>query len=197
MATYIFQQISNEGRAKGQIPGTEDARDWFRDRAMEVTSVDTNKLVKSAPKTYGKVIKTDQGRMMMFAYDPKHKGTLPYYDRFPLIFLLEGYRDGFLGINLHYLPPLYRARLMDAIYTVLIDDKIRQSKKAKLTYDILKGASKFKYFKPCVKRYLTQHIRSRFIYIPFDQWDIALMLPTEKFKKSDKRTVWKESKDMI
>ena len=48
-------------------------------------------------------------------YDAKHKATLPYYDGFPLILMLGPAKGGFMGLNLHYLPPVVRARLLDAV----------------------------------------------------------------------------------
>ena len=56
-----------------------------------------------------------QGNMYMFFYDPKYKETLPYYDGFPLIIMLGPAKGGFMGLNLHYLPPAVRARLLDII----------------------------------------------------------------------------------
>ena len=197
MATYIFQKISQEGRAEGLRPGSEEARDWFRDRASAARSPQPKTLVQNAPRTYTRMTTTDIGRMYMFSYDPKHKRTLPYYDRFPLIFMMEKYSDGFLGMNLHYLPPTYRARLMDALYSIEMNDRIRQSKKLRMSYSLLNSSAKYRYFAPCVKRYLTSHIKSRFVYIPYEEWDIALMMPTERFAKKGKSAVWAESRKII
>ena len=58
------------------------------------------------------------GEMYMFSYDPKYKDVLPYYDMYPLVIPIEMYADGFLGLNLHYLPPLARARLLDSLKKV-------------------------------------------------------------------------------
>lgn len=194
MATYIFQKIAKEGRAEGITVGTEEARDWFRDKASEVGQVNVQREMRNRERTFNKLVPTDIGRMYHFFYDPKHKDTLPYYDRFPLIFVMDRYKDGFLGMNLHYLPPLFRARLMDRLYTITRNDSIRESEKLRLSYGLLSASSKFKYFQPCVKRYLSNHVRSRFLYIPAEEWDIALMLPTERFKKSKKNSVWTDSK---
>lgn len=197
MSAKIFQQIARRGRAEGVVPGTEEARDWFRDNAAMLGKVNAKQMVADRTVTSSKLTVTDIGRMQQFFYDPKHKDTLPYYDRFPLVFVMEFYNDGFLGINAHYLPPMYRARLMDALYSIEMDDRNRPGKKLRLTYSLLKNAGKYKYFKPCVKRYLNTHIRSRFLNVPYDQWDIALMLPTERFVKASKQTVWKESQSTI
>ena len=52
------------------------------------------------------------GGLYFFYYNPKGKGDMPYYDIFPLVIPLHRYNDGFLGLNLHYLPITYRLRLM-------------------------------------------------------------------------------------
>ena len=39
-----------------------------------------------------------------------------------------------------------------------------------------------------------EHVKSRFIKIESAEWDIALFLPTERFQKSSKQTVWKDSR---
>jgi hypothetical protein len=197
MATYIFQKIADEGKAEGIKSGSEEARDWYRDKASSVKNVNTRRELRNRARTYNKMVDMDIGRMYMFFYDPKHKDTLPYYDQFPLIFVLEKYKDGFLGMNLHYLPPVFRARLMDRLYAIERQDNLRESKKLRLSYGLLNGVAKYKYFRPTVKRYLNSQVRSRFLWIPYEEWDIALMLPTQRFKKSKQNVVWKESKQLI
>jgi len=134
---------------------------------------------------------------MFYTDDPKMKKELPYYDRFPLVFPIEKAPNGFLGINMHYLPYILRAKLMDALYQLSTNDKFDATTRLDLSYQILKGASRFKPFKPTVKRYLTSHIRSRFLYIQPNEWDIALFLPVERFQKASKQQVFKDSKDAI
>lgn len=197
MATYIFQKIAQEGITSGIKSGTEEARDWYRDRAASVNQVNVQREMRNRERLYTNITQQDIGRMYMFFYDPKHKQTLPHYDRFPLIFVMEKYKDGFLGMNLHYLPPIFRARLMDRLYSIERLDNMRESKKLRLSYGLLNSVAKYKYFTPTVKRYLNSNIRSRFLYVPAEEWDIALMLPTERFKKSKKNQVWKESKQQI
>jgi hypothetical protein len=197
VAVYTFEKIAKEGKLAGITPGTEDARDWFRDRASSVNTINVEREMRNKARLYQNVVQSDIGRMYMYFYDPKTKDDLPYYDRFPLIFVAEKYKDGFLGLNLHYLPPIFRARLMDALYKIERNDSVRDSKKLKMTYNLMKSAAQFRYFKPCVKRYLYSQIKSRFLYIPYEDWDIALFLPTERFKKAKKQKVWEDSKRII
>jgi hypothetical protein len=135
--------------------------------------------------------------MYMFFYDPKHKATLPYYDRFPLIFPIERYKDGFLGINFHYLPLPLRAKLMDALYSLSSNTRYDEKTKLKLSYNILNGASKYAPFRPTIKRYLRSHVRSRFVKVFSSEWDIALFLPAHRFEKASASKVWRDSRDII
>ena len=135
--------------------------------------------------------------MYFFLYNPKHKKTLPYYDRFPLIFPFKKVKGGFLGINMHYLPHVLRARLMDALYSLSRDQRYDERTRLRLSYDILNGMTKYKAFRPTFKRYLSNHVRSRFIEITSSEWDIALMMPLQKFAKASSSKVWSDSRKLI
>lgn len=196
MVAYVFQQISQKGRAEGiGNPNLErDARTWFRESAQQIRSVNASRMMNDKSNVKSRIVVNDIGKMFMFFYDPKLKEQLPYYDTFPLVFPI-GFRDnGFIGINLHYLPLGYRARLMDALYSTSSNTKYNDDTKLKISYDLLNGASRFKYFKPCIKHYLWDHVQGqRYLNIQPSNWDSALMLPTERFKKASKDVIWKES----
>ena len=111
-----FEKILEKGAKRGYIPAkTQVGRDWFRDIAKSTTT-SASKLMASEKSELASSITI--GRMYAFFYDPKHKKTLPYYDRFPLIFPIGPADKGFLGINLHYLPYVLRAKLMDELYSL-------------------------------------------------------------------------------
>lgn len=195
MPAYIFDNILTQGVRAGQIPArTADARNWFRDKAASTNVAPSTLIKRNRAKVVGR---TAVGSMYMFQYDPKLKQKLPYYDRFPLIFMIEDYSDGFLGINMHYLPPQLRARLMDALYDTVNNQRYDESTKLRVSYNLLKSVAKYKMFKPTVKRYLTQQVRSRFILIDPVEWDIALFLPTQRFSKASADKVWSDSRKMI
>jgi hypothetical protein len=186
-----FDQILAQGIRAGKIPArSSSARTWFRNRARGVETTAQKIIQKERAKQRSSV---EPGRMYLFSYDPKHKKTLPYYDRFPLIFMIDAAPNGFLGINLHYLPFRQRAILMDALYSLVNNRKFDDTTKLKLSYDLLKNASKYKYFKPCFKRYLGSHVRSRFIEIAPAEWDVALFLPIQRFEKATTSQVWNQS----
>lgn len=192
---YIFTNILDKATSQGVVPGkTADARDWFRDAASNVNRVNAQQLLNTPGSTANRPL---PGRMFMFFYDAKTKQELPYFDKFPLIFMVGPAEGGFYGINLHYLPPILRARLMDALYDTINNNNYDDTTRLRISYDILKKASKMRYFKPTFKLYLNSNVRSRFLYISPEQWDIALFLPTERFTGARKDRVWRESREKI
>ena len=158
-----------------------------------ITPSTFEKRTDSARKTDG----MEFGYMYAFKYDPKTKNDLPYYDTFPLIFPVRMDSDGFLGINFHYLPPVLRAKLMNALYSTLTNKKYDDTTKVKISYSILQSASKYRYFKPMLKKYLRSHVRSQFLEVQVNEWDIAIFLPTESFRKADTGRVWEDSRKKI
>jgi hypothetical protein len=193
MVTTVFQTLAEKAEADQLDPkDVNTARAWYREEAAKVQRINARKLIQNKNARTSLTV-NNIGQMFMFFYSPKHKDTLPYYDRFPLVFPIEIYQDGFLGINLHYLPHRLRANLMDALYMTINNKRNDTTTKLRITYEIMKSSSRMRYFKPCLKRYLAGHVLQKFIYIDPKDWDKALMLPTERFVKQSKQYVHTES----
>ena len=190
----IFTDLVNQGRTGMMRPGFVDSRDWYREKAGAVRSINTVSLLNKHPEQQRSAILP--GFMYMFGYDAKHKDTLPYYDRFPLIFPFQVTADHFMGINLHYLPLQYRARLMDALYSITTNKKFDEKTRLRISYDLLNSSAKYRYFEPCVKKYLKSQLKTRFLLVPSAEWDIALFLPLERFTVN-KNKVFKDSMNII
>ena len=60
----------------------KEATDWFIGKARSAAGYRKNIVKNDERGRDGAVI----GKMYFFIYDPKHKDTLPMYDRFPLVF---------------------------------------------------------------------------------------------------------------
>ena len=194
----IFDNILIQGARQGIIPArTVAARDWYRSAAGKLMSNITPGVFEKRTDEARKVSSMEFGYMYAFKYDPKMKKELPYYDTFPLIFPVRIDSDGFLGINFHYLPPILRAKLMNALYSTLTNKKYDDTTKVKISYSILQSASKYRYFKPMLKKYLRSHVRSQFLEIQVNEWDMAIFLPTESFRKADTGRVWEDSRKQI
>jgi hypothetical protein len=194
----IFDNILIQGARQGIIPArTVAAREWYRSAAGKLMSNITPGVFEKRTDEARKVSSMEFGYMYAFKYDPKTKNDLPYYDTFPLIFPVRMDSDGFLGINFHYLPPVLRAKLMNALYSTLTNKKYDDTTKVKISYSILQSASKYRFFKPMLKKYLRSHVRSQFLEVQVNEWDIAIFLPTESFRKADTGRVWEDSRKKI
>jgi hypothetical protein len=157
----------------------KDSTDWFIGKARSAAGYRKN-LVSSDERGRDNAI---IGKMYFFAYDPKMKKTLPMYDRFPLVFPIEPYNDGFLGLNLHYLNPGERAWLLNKLKDFRNNSKFNATTKLKLSYDLLASTKKLaSVSRPCVKRYLFSHVRSKFIEMEPAEWDKAIGLPVAQFE---------------
>ena len=119
-----FHSIIEQNTKRGKPPTDPyGSREWYRQKSISIRS-ERNKRPERFLKMgreRKKLRRTIKGRLMMgrkymFTYEPKMFETLPYYDRFPVIFAIESHSDGILGIYLHYLPHIQRAFLMDNLY---------------------------------------------------------------------------------
>lgn len=189
-----FEGIFTSGKIKGFKAGEVMVRDYFMDKAMQIKLTRSSKKIMESEAAVAHAVATPTpGKLLMYHYDAKHKDTLPYWDRFPVMFPTNLYSNGFLGLNLHYLPPIYRVRLLDALFETVNNKKYDQTTKFRISYEILNQAAKFKYFKPCVHKYLYSQVKSRMIEIPIDEWAYTLFLPIAKFTGASQRQVWDES----
>lgn len=120
------------------------------------------------------------GHLYMFEYKAKMK-WLPYYDRFPLVYCFKAPgKHEFWGANLHYLSPKKR---------LIVTKKLIQGR-----VDIPKV---------CFHKYLSSHVDGLYLDLAADEWDTAILLPTEDYVKQvngvtfpvDKKIVWEDTDD--
>ncbi|MBM4242102.1 MAG: hypothetical protein FJ150_10675 [Euryarchaeota archaeon] len=138
-----------------------------KDRIDPEDSQDENRLRRYAR----------QGRLFLFEYKAKMK-HLPYYDTFPLVYVIKAETDHFFGANLHYMEPRKRMIAIEK----LKNDRI----------DIPRA---------CFHKYILDHVDGFLLDLAIDEWDTSILLPVEHFvrerngvlipyKSSD---VWKET----
>lgn len=158
----------------------------FKTIVDKIKSASSNSsVVTSSPKI---------GRMCCFMYNPKTKEKLPYYDIFPLVIPVDRAPGGFFGINFHYLDTRNRNLLLNIILPM--NDVNNDMKKIQISYTRLKGLSST-LWKPCFKRYLYSHIRTKIIDIPVPDWKDVIKLPVMGFTKANASDVYKMSRKII
>ena len=187
MADKIETDFLQQVRAKSR-----DALNWFKKLVKKTTRAAFPKATgrkdirAQSIDMKGTLGVIDIGSMFFFQYNAKHDKEypiLPYWDRFPLIFPFAPAKGGFYGINLHYLNPERRSKLMQALIKVQgSGGNMDENFQLKLNYNII---SKFKPAKRCVKRYLTGHATGGFYKISSEDWPYAVGLPLQDWKVND------------
>jgi len=169
------------------------SRGWFEQQVqlLNKQQLTPNKVLNG--NTEQLVTKVYPGKLYMYVYDPKLKAELPYYDRFPLVFPFKSTPDGFIGLNMHYLPYQLRISLLDNLLVFRTNRRMDETTRLKYSWQVIDGVSRFKAAQPCVKQYLTGHIRSQFRQIVAEDWATAMLLPVERFIGANKQEVWADS----
>ena len=175
---------------------------WLIDKAVEVSSPQTLKNRQNQlaiPKFYMKrtmtsnrarnlVLANEQrgrdtpfiGRLYFYKYNPLWREKLSYYDKFPMCVPIARYSDGFLGLNLHYLPMSQRELLLIGLSRYNNQALINKNTRFVVSYDTIRSDPRiYQLAEPCIHRYLFTQVRSKFIQIFPDEFDKAIQLPVE------------------
>lgn len=173
--------------------GKERSVRWFRDKVRELGEVPPATLVREGVVTGRPTF----GTMNFFMYDPKNKmneSVLPYYDRFPLVLPIEPYRDGFLGLNFHYLSIPMRLKLLNVVQEYASNDRMDETTRIRLTWNRIKRNPMVK---PTVKRYLADHVKGTFRRIDAEEMMVAVLLPVQRFVRARETQVYADSRKTI
>jgi hypothetical protein len=186
--TTLFEKITE------LTGGQKQSFNWYRNAvkksAMDYKK-DPSKIIRDERiDNRGKEEETDEnilrkyavsGHLYMFEYKAKTK-WLPYYDTFPLVYVMKASPDEFWGVNLHYMAP--KKRIM--VIKKLMEGRIDVPKR-------------------CFHKYLTSQVDGMMLDLAAAEWDTAILLPIENFVRNvkgsagrfpyTKELVWEETDD--
>lgn len=178
----LYDELVKALDSKANNLRPEEARKWFKDRIASAVKDRNRRVARSIPKV---------GELVTFLYDPKTKDELPYYDQFPLSFVVDVYDDGFLGISTHYLRPRDRLALYKRFLRLATDTTLKDTTRLRLTYRTLRDNKQYLLGKSCLKRYLYSHMLSVPTVVPATEWELTLGLPMAMFKKASAAEVYR------
>jgi len=176
----LFEKVSN------MTDGEKKSLSWYRSAVKQVASSykkDLSKFIRDERQTNEdeNTLRryTKEGHLYMFEYKAKMK-YLPYYDRNPLVYVIKASPTEFFGANLHYMNPKKRIMAVKRLMEGRIDIP-----------------------KKCFHKYLQNHVDGLLLDLSIDEWDTAILLPTEDFVKNigstafpyDKELVWEETSE--
>ena len=152
---------------------------WFRGKVSELRKirVPQRKFIVSESEDVTKNLTI--GRVYLFQYKPKYMDTLPVWDEFPLVLPFQSTPNGFIGINLHYLPYRHRAWLLDRL--TRMNPTATEKKKLRVSWQLLSGMSKVDVGKYATHQYLLNHIASPIRVIRVEDYAKMIMLPVQRF----------------
>ena len=193
----FFQKAHKTAKKSGIIERSEMSRSWYHDYALE-QGLDYRSL--QMMQSGGRRTKDMRlGRMYFFRYEPI-AGYKYNYDAFPLVFMLYEDPDNFSGINFHYLSPKLRAILLGHMLNFLSDQDFSNRTRlfARKFMQIIKTNKRFRHAKAIFKNYRPEHIQSKVIQVHPLDWELAIMVPTERFKTPSggliaSKKIWRET----
>lgn len=160
----------------------DELAEWFTGK---LTSIKPGSRIRilDATERYTDAQKVFVGGLFFFKYDAKTKEKLPMWDKYPLCVPIDRFTDGFLGLNLHYLPRGTRQSVIRMVDGINTENKLSNTvrAKAKNWQYIMNSNVPEAYFKKTVKRYLFDHVKSQFVRINSDEYDKAVQLPLEEW----------------
>lgn len=131
------------------------------------------------------------GSMYTFVYDAKHKKTLPYWDKVPLVIVLDIAKDGFIGLNFHYLSPTQREVFLNKILKFANQKGDPSMFTAKAQFNMswkavqgIAGADKM------IHKYLFKQIKSSMLEAPPNEWENVIYMPYQQFVGESAKSVW-------
>ena len=196
--TNFFQNISIELRkvktASQVKKRTREAAEWF-----------TNKVTKTDPKRINLAVvlkgrraaqKLAIGQMYAFRYQSKlfNENKLDFYDRAPLIiFIGDDEHGNMLGLNLHYIPPVARAKILSALTKTIKAKKLRHDTRMNIDYGAVKSISTYKPLRYAIKAYIPNRIESKLVRIQPNEWHHSIFLPFDNWVATTARKVWRNN----
>ena len=170
---------SAQGGKMSKAKQAKKSAAWFKTKVGE------------SAKGFKKKAVLKPGKMYTFGYDAKLKAILPYWDKFPLIVVLDTYKDGFLGLNFHYLSPIDRQKFFTQIlkFSNQTGDPMDFTDKARfnISWDAVKN---IKHADKMIHKYLYGHVRTSLLEAPPNEWENVIFLPYQKFVGASAKSVW-------
>ena len=158
---------------------SQNAVQWFKDsiRGLKKNQIGKQQDYLTIIKNNKRNVKTTlRGQVLLFQYRPKDKPK--FYDRFPLIIVLDFKGRNLLGLNLHYVPPLDRLRLLALMNTLIFNKNESNFQKTRIRILSLLNKQIFaKYLGTAVNYYTVENIVGKPKITTPEEWTHFAFLP--------------------
>lgn len=160
----LFEKVKEltEGEAK--------SLNWYKNTlksiSKKIQSEPSRMTIEEKMDSVGALINQDRnvnrrrvfpGHMYFFEYKAETQ-SLPYYDKYPLAYVLKSEGDNFYAANLHYIEPKKRLTVINKL------------KKGEIEIP-----------KKIIHKYIVKRCKSLFLDLAIEEWITASTLPVEDF----------------
>lgn len=153
----------------------EESLKWWNDR------ISPHQKKGILPEDYQKmerrVIKV--GSLITFSYNAKHADKLAFWDKYPCVILFNDFDGFFMGLNLHYIPPVFRKTVLAKVIEIN-KMKIRNDQRFVLSWEQLKMFIKRNGLELAIRKYIKGRM-SNVDYVKGTEWRYVAEIPSEKF----------------
>mgnify|MGYP000122495626 CR=1 FL=1 len=146
------------------------------------------------------------GKIYTYDYDPKYKDKLSFYDNRPIMFCIghietkAGNRNAF-GINLSFIPPKYRAAILQKIWKVFnnkiiekneeyLADGKKYQKEMPIYYSVCQYILRESGFEFALRSYIYDQMESEPMIINYSDWYRILSFPSQFIKLLSIRAIY-------
>ena len=192
----LFQEI------KESAQGRELSMKWYQNRIKHIggSSIRNPRTLIHDEEGHGVArARPGFGELNLFQYSPKKPENLKYYDLFPIVLPLVKHRNGFTGLNFHYLPYTLRVKLLTLLAEAYGDES---TQRINVTYFMIRN---MRLIRPVIRRYLRAQVETLYLRIPLDDMLIGILLPVQQFRTGPldsmsevmNREVWRDSRGTV
>jgi hypothetical protein len=158
----IFEELNERSG------GATQSRSWYRSQVFQNYQADPSKLIRGDQfDEADRELKRDRNvvrsfpklfSLMFYQYKAKTRRDLPFYDKYPLTFVLDIQPKHFFGVNLHYYSPEERMGIAAGL-----------------------AANRIPKFEKGAHKYLYSELRSPLLDLAEQEWQTICLLPVEEF----------------
>jgi hypothetical protein len=205
----FFQKAHAIAKQNNIISRSPKAREWYHDYAAEYgANFRSGQMMRGGGKRISDV---KLGRMYFFRYTSQSSASGrdilqtkdEIYDAFPLVFCLAEYPNLIEAFNFHYIEPALRAQLLGKMFMYLNNEDFNNKTKlfASKFRKVIQDNRLFRHAKAAYKTYKPGRIRSKILEVHPLDWELAIMLPTERFITPDgarvsSKKIWFKTKKL-
>ena len=117
------------------------------------------------------------GQVLIFRY--KASSRTKIYDKYPLVLVIGKTENGFMGLNIHYVPPRDRLKLILLMNSLVYDTQDNQKIRIKI-FSLLTKNVFAKYTNVILNKYNTKNIMGKVKITTPEEWTNFAFLPVFK-----------------